>query len=84
MASTRKTTDQLKFGTGPEKKPDSAYNEVAWETDDKKLLVDKSAFTKAVARCWDDASFSTKFTQFHPNWQKVLLAFARKVKRIDA
>lgn len=79
MDSRQKNTLDLSDG----KSKQSSMDEMAWKVVDTKLLPDKSKFTKEVARCWNEASFSTKFEQFHPNWQKVLLAFARKVARIE-
>jgi predicted metalloendopeptidase len=74
--------DQTSLALGSEKHQTS-MEEVAWQTSSSQGLPDKSYFTKEVARCWNEASFSTKFQQFHPNWQRVLLSFAKKVQKIE-
>jgi hypothetical protein len=76
-------SDDALFNLSEFKATPSEEGEIAWQYSRDEALVDKSLFTKEVARCWNEASFSTKFTQFHPNWQRVLLAFARKIQKIE-
>ena len=77
-------SEQSQIGLGLDvEKPKTSMDEVPWQKAEGQALPDKSVFTREVARCWNEASFSTKFQQFHPNWQRVLLSFAKKIQKIE-